>query len=112
MKETKTVKVRAVKAQPERTKEVTKTHCDFCRAVVPDHGSYGWYPSCSICGRDCCRKHNSPDPDEFGDYPDWYCRICLPLIIPAKREMKERHWAEEEEMEKRIRKESLESPIS
>lgn len=107
MRVEKTVTVRAVKAKPKYTKTVAVKVCDFCGADLPDHGSYGWYPSCSVCKRDCCRKHNSPDPDTFDDHPDWYCDICLPLIIPAKREMKERHWDEKEELEKQIREESL-----
>lgn len=98
---------KAVAAKPARTKKVKKTVCDFCGADVPSHGSYGWYPSCSICGRDCCRKHNTFDPDEPGDYGSWFCQICLPLILPARREMQDRHWKEEEELEARIKKESL-----
>ena len=115
MKKVTTVRIPAKpakKAVPATTKQVTKVVCDFCGADLPSHGSYGLSPQCSICRRDCCRKDATPDPDETGDYPDWFCPICLPLIVPARRELNDRHWAEEEELEKRIRKESLESIIS
>jgi len=112
MKKTTTKTIPAVKARPAKKKKVVQVVCDFCDTVLPDHGSYGWYPSCSICGRDTCRKHNSFDPDEIGDYGDWFCDICMPLIIPARREMKERHWEEEGQLEKMIKEKSLESIIS
>lgn len=108
MKQTKEIKVPAkVVKTPVKIKKVTKILCDFCGATVPDHGSYGWFPNCSICGRDTCRKHNKPDPDEVGDYPEWFCQICMPLILPARREMENRHYKEEEELEARIKEESL-----
>jgi hypothetical protein len=112
MKKIETVKIpakKAVAAKPATTKQVEKTVCDFCGASVPDHGSYGWYPRCACCGRDTCRKHNTFDPDEPGDYGDWFCQICLPLLLPARREMQERHWNEEEELVKKIKEISLAS---
>lgn len=111
MKKTKIITIPARKASPARKKKVSQRVCDFCSATIPDHGSYGWYPSCSICKRDCCRKHNQPDPDEPSDYPDWFCNICMPLILPARRAMKERHWKEEEEIENKIKEQSLGTSI-
>jgi len=91
MKVTKTVKV-AAKKIPARTKEVTKTVCDFCNADVPDHGSYGWYPGCSVCGRDCCSEHNVAEND-YLDYTDWLCIICAKLYPSELDKLMGKHYA-------------------
>lgn len=109
MKKTKIVKIAAKparKATPARTKEVTETVCDFCGASVPDHGSYGWYPSCAICGRDCCRKHNVAEND-YMDYTDWYCIICAKIYPKLYEELAEKHYAEIEALKSKVKKESL-----
>lgn len=111
MKKEVTVKVAAVKARPASSKKVTKIYCDFCSATLPDHGSYGWYPKCSLCKRDTCRKHNNPDPNEPGDYPDWFCDICLKLFMPERAIMQEKHWKEEEALERKIAKLSLQTKL-
>lgn len=116
MKKTETKIIPAVKAKPAKKKEVVKIYCDFCNATLPDHGSYGWYPRCTLCGRDTCRKHNHPDPHEYGDYPDWFCDICLDLRYNVYQndylEMVGRHEKEEEKFMKMLKEKSLESPIS
>lgn len=112
MKKVKTVKIpakKAVAAKPAKTKEVEETVCDFCGANVPDHGSYGWYPSCSGCGRDCCRKHNFAE-DSYTDYPEWYCSICLEIRKNHEGDMKEiesSYHEELERLEQQMREESL-----
>lgn len=110
MKKTKTVTTKK-KVIPQSIKEVTKTYCDFCNTVVPDHGSYGWYPGCSLCNRDTCRKHNKPDPHEYGDYPDWYCYICYELKFDKYEdiyaEIEESYEEELNRLEGQIREESL-----
>lgn len=78
MKKTKVVKIPAKKAVSARTKEVTETVCDFCGANLPNHGSYGLYPTCSLCGRDCCYKHNKPESN-YDDYTEWFCIVCYAL---------------------------------
>lgn len=120
MKKTKIVEIKAKPAKeaiPAKTKKVTETVCDFCQANLPDHGSFGWYPKCTLCGRDICRKHTKFDSPDSSDYPDNYCTICFDLRFvkygDAWWKLQELHEKEEEEFLKLIKKESLnESLIS
>lgn len=119
MKVNKTVKIAAKpakKAVPAKVKELTETRCDFCQANLPDHGSYGWYPSCQGCGRDCCRKHNEAYKESWSDYPEWYCPICVRLFRSKYDKLFDQlatqFEKDEEKIQKQMRKESLESPIS
>ncbi len=116
MKKTTSKTIPAVKARPAKTKEVTKIYCDFCNATVPDHGSYGWYPSCHACGRDTCRKHNQAYRETYSDYPEWFCPICVNLCETKYNALLDAITVEfetkEEALEKQLRKESLESSQS
>lgn len=111
MKKIKTVTTPAVPAQK---KKVEVTVCDFCTTTVPDHGSYGWFPKCSICDRDTCRKHNKVDPHNYDDYPDWYCEICYNLRYGKYQDeyldMIDKHEREEQEFMEKLKKESLKTP--
>lgn len=110
MKKIKTVKIPEVKAQPAKKREVVRTYCDFCNTVVPDHGSFGWYPSCCLCGRDCCRKHNIPDQD-WSDHPDWYCKPCYNIkfveFARLYEEVEEQHDKAVEDLDNKVKVESL-----
>ncbi len=114
MKKTTTVKIpakKAIAAKPAKTKTVTKTVCDFCDANIPNHGSYGWYPSCHGCGRDTCRKHNQAYRETWSDYPEWFCDVCIKLCETKYNALLEQITTEfenkEEALEKQLRKESL-----
>lgn len=106
-----TKKIPAKKAVPAKTKKMTKTVCDFCDKTVPDHGSYGWYPHCSICQRDTCRDHNKIEPYDYSDYPDWFCEICYDLRFNEHQEkyldMINRHDEEKEAFMNKLKEESL-----
>lgn len=106
MKVTKTVKVPAKK---ETTRKVEKVYCDIpdCKdeVKIENYGSGGG--RCGICKRDICKRHKVYDPDEPGDYPDKWCTICYSLYYQRRREMNERHWAEEEKLEEEVKRESL-----
>lgn len=118
MKIEKTVKIpakKAVKAKSATTKKVQETVCDFCNASVPDHGSYGWSPSCALCDRDCCKKHNQSDPYDFSDYPSWFCRICIGIKETHESDLEEIESSYQEELdrlEQLMKEQSLESPVS
>jgi len=90
------------------TQKVTVITCDAidCKEKITSTG-YGYRGSCSLCKRDICRTHTTYDPDEPGDYPDNFCPKCVEIWIPMRREMNERHWEEEERLEKQARKLSL-----
>lgn len=115
MKKTTVKIIPAVKARPEKKKEIIKTICDFCDAEVPDNGRYSWSPGCSLCARDTCREHNYPDPDDYGDYPSWFCKICYELRFNIYEgqyyEIIRKYEKEKEEFIKMIKEKSLESPI-
>lgn len=106
--------------QPATTKKVVRYSCDICGKNVDKNqdNRYGSGMSvCTLCGRDICstsKKGNgypftcwNYDQDYSGDYPDKYCIICIPLYFPARREMNERHWQEEELLDMFIKKISL-----
>ncbi len=107
MKEIKEIKVKA-KVIKATTRKVEKITCDVlgCGVTINEKG-YGFRGKCDLCGRDICRGHTTYDPDEPGDYPENYCPTCVELWIPARREMKNRHWDEEEKLEAKVKKLSL-----
>lgn len=106
MKVEKTVQVKPVKAT---TRIVTKVYCDYpdCGNEIVYQRYGGGGGSCGICNRDVCSKHRTYDPDEPGDYPAKWCIICESLFLQPRREMNERHWKEEEALERKVKKESL-----
>jgi len=109
----KTVKVKAT------TKEVTTYTCDLCLKSVDKSGDnrYGsGMSSCYLCKRDICRRKVAPNSyemtcmvrvDNGSDYDDHYCKICAAIYLPAKRQMEERQWKEEEDLEAEMVKKSL-----
>lgn len=105
---TTTVKKIPAKTIKETTQKIVTIVCDIkdCKELVTNH-HYGYYGTCHICKRDICRRHTVYDPDETGDYPDNYCTDCARVFIPKRREMNERHWAEEKALEKEVKELSL-----
>lgn len=109
MKKEVIVTTPARKAIPSKKKTVLKVLCDFCSKPTADH--YGNQRSCSICSRDLCPKHTKWDPDDPSDYPDKFCSICLRIYIPARSEMRERHWKEEDELDAEFKTLSLKEKV-
>jgi len=121
MKKEVEVKVPAKIIKREATvKKVTRYTCDICGKTVDksQDNRYGsGMSNCSVCGRDICRTSKGSGgypytcwddhPDDHGDYPSKMCITCIPLWYKLYTPMQERHWKEEEEMEARIKKESL-----
>lgn len=65
---------------------------------------------CDLCGRHmhdnwkCGTEH--PEDTSY-DYPRGMCRPCIDLWYELYKPMEEKHWAEEEAMQEKIRQESL-----
>lgn len=109
MKKTLTKTIPAVKARPAKKVDKVVTVCDFDGKPSADH--YGNERKCMGCGRDICRNHQTYDPDEIGDYGGQYCPICIKLYHEKYQkllyDMKEDHYREEENLMKKLGKESL-----
>lgn len=60
----------------EHTREKVVVVCDICKdeaRVVVDG------KPCMVCKRDVCASCSNYDPENMGDYPDYYCEICYGL---------------------------------
>lgn len=110
MKKTVTTKTKE-RVIPAKTTKKVVTYCDFCPNKSADH--YGNERKCMGCGRDICRNHQTYDPDEVGDYGGHYCPVCIKLYNDKYQklmyDLKEKHYAEEEALMRKMGKESLEN---
>lgn len=109
MKRTKTVIIPAIE---QTTKEVNIYGCDICGK---ENQRANNFKNCYLCKRFVCDNYSkrcgNDNPNETGDYPDFYCNICF--------ELKFKKYAQEYEdiendysnklelLEKKIREESL-----
>jgi len=109
MKKIKKIKI---PAQPEKTVEKTLYVCDLCGKESTQNTSFR---TCSLCGRLVCRGYDSKcveyDPEECGDYPDAYCKICYRLTFKKyqklRTKLREKYEEEQEKLKQKIKKESL-----
>lgn len=105
------VEVPAVKAH---TKYVPIYICDICEYTSKTQANFR---RCCLCDRLMCRSDmvrkgcSHDDPEEFGDYPDHYCSICYNLkyvkYIQERKDLEAEYDAKTEEIEERIKAESL-----
>lgn len=97
-------KIPAVVARPATTKKIEVIICDLCdkKAIY----------SCHRCNRDICQDHWRNDINDYGDYPDRICEFCYILVhhkyALERSEMEDRHYLEEQKLDEKILKESLE----
>lgn len=97
-----------IPAVPEKTITKKIFICDLCGDEC--HGAV-----CKICKRMVCKSYTKScstyDPWNDGDYPDPVCSICYKLIKnkydKEREDMFERHYKDEEDLEQRLREESL-----
>lgn len=99
-------------------KEVLVYVCDICGRKSQTSVGTGLSQTmgkCVLCGRHVCRRYAQScakdDPECWGDYPDVYCPICYKIkfvtYLPERQAMEKRHEAEEEELDRKMREESL-----
>ena len=115
MKKTIAKTIPAVKAQPAKTKEIILLMCDICGLEIKSYEK-----KCVLCERDVhgynwtqkkqCMKE---DERESGDYPDTYCIKCADLKFDKYdqeyRDMQSKAEKLEDDLEEKIKKESLEN---
>lgn len=93
----------------KKKQEITKTvyYCDICSEII---GEFIYRKNqCAICAREIHDNFKCGDekPDEWGDYPDYLCRICLDLYNTLMLPLQQRHEAEEKDMLARIKSQSI-----
>jgi hypothetical protein len=61
-----------MKKTEKRIREISEDHyfCDLCGKGMR------YYGTCSMCGRDICKKCTEYDERDNGDYPNKYCKEC------------------------------------
>jgi len=103
----KKVTYREVKANPAHKQRLEKMVCDFC-------GKEARY-KCSLCGCDLCSDYKTCleyDDRDYGDYPSKYCKPCHQIKFKGVfndeyNQMQERHEAEEDELDRRVKKAAM-----
>lgn len=102
-----------IKAVPEHTKEIEIYSCDFC-GYETKHNNYGAIQNCSICKRHACKDCRKSDPEDWSDYPNKFCNICIDLRYKKYKkeidDLEEKFYNENEAIIERIRVESLSQP--
>lgn len=98
-----------VQPKPQQLKVITIYICDICREDIGSKiGTRG--NVCAICERFVHRNYKCSDEhpeDTSTDYPRTLCDICIRLWNTMYKPMQDRHEAEEEAMQQKIKEESL-----
>lgn len=112
MKKIKYVTVKPTKVTRRRVEVII---CDLCNDGHTKGGYVNGGTTCYICKRDVCANHREYDPYYDGDYPDRWCTICYQLNIKYHEEkinLEAIYDAAIEKIDRKIKRESLESIIS